>query len=373
MSKPSEQVLYEPNRYGIRSQAENAKRGKSFKRGLCCRFVILLATLSLAFMVYFAQKGARAIWRDLNFLHKDLILKQEDIFSGNTKQISDIKPHFPFVTPLIKSSDRFSIRATVWLDVTQHLSQNFTLPKELKLITYHTDKNTTRTEAILYSDIVFDNVSASDKHDSFANVPISIPIDPLYTQDLGPSTLRMTYAAVPNAEMEKRLGLPVIFKTFIPFSSSILPRTINSTRIESGCDRSSDNITDPNLYLHNVSSLQQALEFNGASMSLLDLRIAQKSMIPNCTYEENFLDGPKIPSFLDNAPNHKSFTNKTVFDKSGRRLILGENCTILSPYVRTQSRVYMIPHDHSLNFIPFASKQGKIRIAMVSRKYTNSI
>jgi hypothetical protein len=361
MSKSSEQVLFEPVRYG-----ENARRGRSFKRGLCCRFMILLGIITVGFITFFLQKGARAVWRDLNFLHGDLIVKQEDVFNGNSKEISDIKPHFSFVTPLIKSTDRFGIRATVWLDVTQHLSQGLTLPKDLKLITYHTDRNTTRTEAILYSDIVFDSVSAIDKHDSFANVPISIPIDPLYTQDLGPSTLRMTYAAVPNEETEKRLGLPVMFQSFIPFSSSILPRTINSTRIEAGCDRSLDNKTDPNLYSHNVSSLQQALEFNGASMSLLDLRLTQKSIIPNCTYEENFLKGPNFPSFLDNAPTHKSFTNKTVFDKSGRRLILGENCTILSPYVRTQSRVYMIPHDHSLNFIPFASRQEKVKTAMVS-------
>lgn len=371
---PSDHVLYEPVRYGGRSSAENARRSRSMKKRLCCGILICFALGAIALIFSFMIKTATVVWKKMNFLHEDLIIQQNDIFKGDSKAIEDLKPHFKYVTPLIKSSDPFNIRATVWLDVTQHLEQGFHLPKtadgnELEVISYHTDRNTTRTEVILYSDIVFNHFRAKDESQQFANVPISIPIDPLYTQDLGPSTLRITYSAEAQPETEQRMGKLVLLRSLFPFSSYILPRTKDSIRIQSGCDGSLSNHTNSSsIDWHDVTSLSRALEFNGASMSLLSLRISQQSILPNCTYEENLSIDPNVSSFLDNAPTKRSFTNKTILDRSGRRLILGENCTVLSPLLRTHSRLYMIPSDHTLDFTQYGTEQSQTRTSLVSEK-----
>ena len=270
-------------------------------------------------------------------------LKASNLTSHNRSSIARVTSGF--IPPLIRSQDKISIQATVWLDVTQHIEQGNVLPKtkegkDLELVTYFTIGNKTRTEAILHSGIVFDNIVSIGDH--FTQIPLSIPIDPLYTQDLGPSTLRLTYVAQVPQSVTAEFGQFITSKSVFPLSPHVLPRSKTSVRIRKGCDGShTDSREIGGANETGAINIEEALEFNGASVNLLEV-VRSERAIPNCKYTDNRYRGPMVSSFLDGAPNNLNFTTNTVLDEQGRRLILRDNCTIVRPFINTQSRLHLI-------------------------------
>lgn len=341
-----ETALYEPISQGRRTTNKARRSGLRRFFGRRCLIVIsLVISTVLGYLFFYFLKN---VWLAMNHPRLHLYKHEEDLKAKNLtshNRSSIARVTSGFVPPLIRSQDKISIQATVWLDVTQHLEQGNLLPKtkegkDLELVTYFTIGNKTRTEAILHSGVVFDNIVSTGYH--FTQIPISIPIDPLYTQDLGPSTLRLTYVAEVPQSVTAEFGQFITSKSVFPFSSHVLPRSKTSVRIRKGCDgsqRDSRNIGGANET--GAISIEEALEFNGASVNLLDVARSERA-IRNCTYTDNRYRGPMVSSFLDGAPNNLNFTTNTVMDEQGSRLILRDNCTIIRPFIKSQSRLNMI-------------------------------
>jgi hypothetical protein len=242
-------------------------------------------------------------------------------FAHNPSRSNRQEDSSDIVRPLVDSSSLFDIRTTVWLDVSQHLKQKKRLPHDTRVVHYTHTSGEKRSEAILYSELLFSNVSMQSRHHSAAR--IRVPIEPLYSQDLGPSTLRATFQLVP-----RNISAELLFKTYDSIYPSHLPIGPRSPHSPLVRKRQSH------------ASLADALDRSGISVNLVTL-LATKWRLNGTQYNLRNDYGIESPMF-DGSPSNRVFGKAT---KEG--LYIADQNRIMIPHIKTRSRIILLKEDHS--------------------------
>jgi hypothetical protein len=100
----------------------------------------------------------------------------------------------PQVKALINSTIRFDIRATVWLHVTEQFRQNKSLPPRMRVLRSRQGFGTNRSAAVVSNGFVFQ----VRKHGlPLACAYFTFLVEPLYSQPLGPASLRGAFRVLP--------------------------------------------------------------------------------------------------------------------------------------------------------------------------------
>jgi hypothetical protein len=274
---------------------------------------------------------------ELNHPHSDIT------FNHKKHPVEEARP--PLVEPLINASTPFDIVATVWLDVTQHLEQGHTLPPGSETVTYllsNTTVQETRTDAILYQNVLFRNVTMDSF--VFTSLPLDVPIEPLYTQVLGPSSLRVTFTLQPDDQMMADLGDLEGRMTVYPNTSLTLPRSLSSA--------------SPVTNKTGSLVLQDVLDHTAPSIPLLQLLPSSYYLqgdLPgfNCTGGNSSMPlrskmlqnvSPLAPSFMDNSYSSRHFVKNLTRDQDGNRYYIGDSksCRIWNPHIRSRVNVVLL-------------------------------
>lgn len=260
----------------------------------------------------------------------------------------------PVVKPLINSTDTFDIQATIWLDVTQHLAQSESLPVGIKHYHYRHANGQEFDEAILHTDTLFNNVSMNSglQH---ASTLIKIPIEPLYTQALGPATLRATFQVLPPASPSgnRFINASSIYPAYLPIG----PRSPQSTRL-----KSAEKITPANERDKAANSISEAMEFSAISVDLLALLKSDIQLNNSAINLRN--DYMTLPSMYDGSISSRAFINATASTgKDTGRIdrIIAEDHFLAIPHVRTRSRIVMIKEDRNFVASSFMKELQKHR------------
>ncbi|CAO1637533.1 unnamed protein product [Jaminaea pallidilutea] len=266
------------------------------------------------------------------------------------------------VLPLIDGSTPFALRATVWLDVTAHLDAGHALPRQLpdgrplQVIQYSPISNSTaraveqtaettqqepstaqlRTEVILYEENILEGSKMLSKG-GFAELPVYVPAHPLYSQLLGPSSLRATFTVLPSEQATDGLG--AIYNATSIFNGSEhlrLPRSRHDPRIAPDAD-----------------TLEAALSGVGVSVPLLDLlpsghKYTADSHMDGATgAEETDLQcsGDNVFTrrqyLVDNIRPSLQFVKQFHRDDQNRIMYLGKDCQIWVPHVLSRVRLVL--------------------------------
>lgn len=316
-----------------------------------CSFIGLVAALGIVYWTIRASAGAMY---KLNTFHYDL---------------TDVDPNSagdsrPLARPLLDRKTPFSVRATVWLDVTQHLAQGLPLPpSSSSQLHSYTVATADRSELVLFDDIVAHNVTMLAQ--TVAKLPVDIPVDPLYTQDLGPSSLRVAFTVVPGSEALDGLGSLASMSSMFRGSKQMLPRTPDSERLEPG--RNSPSLAAS----REIESIATALDQNGASVPLLTLLPAGLLHEPSAQGDASPQCGRLIETtmpFLDNAWQNRHFVNHVQSDASGNRLYLDQDCQVHLPNVRSRVSLVMLKDYRSFYHSAYLRTQNQVVVEKVSRE-----
>lgn len=271
------------------------------------------------------------------------------------------------VHPLIDASSTFDIRATVWQDVTDLLARGGELPQSgaspYQLVEYpvalrsgQSSLNFTRTEAIIFSGIVTRGATLQSKiHET---VQLRVPVAPLYTSNIGRSSLRATFSIALPENQAKPLGsfrnASYIFSSKMP----ILPRRADFA------DRNPD------------YDLDTALAEAGTSTSLLELvpspwfRLDSLGEAANRTINNRTVVSP----FFSGHARNLRFLESTLadFNKTADPQLPefrdGEG-RILLPHIKTRSRIGMA---RSTDVFENATYQEQHRIGRIVKDSTCS-
>ncbi|EPQ26054.1 uncharacterized protein PFL1_06263 [Pseudozyma flocculosa PF-1] len=324
------------------------------RRPSCWRITfVILALLAFAAFVGFAHVSYVGLQ---GFLHPTrrlafTTISQPDAIGPQTER------------PLFGPDDRFDVLATVWLDVTDHLDAGRSLPRSpidgtpLRVVEYpvsgpfrHKNRGRTRKEAVLFSQILFRQVSARDSK-RHATVPLSVPIAPLYTASLGPASLRATFTVQDtlhpppvnaSAHGFRYAGGNTVYTPFPP----MLPRIPELLNVDQ-------------LY---VRSLNHALSRSGISVSLVNL-LESRWARPATPSPDNssIVSAPdardRTTMMFDAAPDNLHFLRDPALAAAKQNLdrpamrgrmpeFTDEERTVLLPHIATRSRVALVKDDH---------------------------
>lgn len=307
-----------------------ASKAKSWCALVCKGLLVIPVLVSVAVVVFAARFGYEVL-HGMNHAHSDIAFDHKKHPAGQAKPV--------LVEPLINSTTPFDIIATVWLDVTQHLEQGHLLPPGIETVTYwlsNANIQRRRTEAILYQDVIFHNSTMNSS--AFKLLPLDVPFAPLYTQVLGPSSLRVTFSLHPDEQTVAGLGELEGIATIFPKSDLTLPRSSALAKLASN---------DTSRWL-----LQDVIDYTAPSVSLLQLLPSKyylEGTLPgfNCTRSETSLSEnlPRlVPGFFDNAYPNRHFVKRLTHDQDGNRYYLGDSelCQIWIPHIRSRVDVVLL-------------------------------
>jgi len=311
----------------------------------------LIPSCILAGLLYAAVSFGIAIVRGLNQAHSDIVFDHAKHPANTSLPL--------LVEPLINSTSRFDVEAMVWMDVTQHLAQGGQLPEHMARVFYQMGNATNyyqRVEQVLYQGVVFRNITMDST--DFATIPLKIPIGPLYTQVLGPSSLRITFnIRLPDQE-KYRLGRPDTVWSAFPLraysNDLVLPRS-SSSEWGHGLGSELDTFNGSRMI-----SLEQAMDHTASSTPLLTLvptpySYENSSLLPavaQTTDDDDTNAASNIitdrPTFFDHAFANTHFVHNLTYDAAGRPLYLGSldprqnGSRIWLPHVKSRARVVML-------------------------------
>ncbi|SPO30577.1 uncharacterized protein UTRI_05194 [Ustilago trichophora] len=200
------------------------------ERRQSCRLCFYASVAFLALLGGFLTIGggylASKLLKDFLFPTKPYALKRQEVSRYNASQVH----------PLIDASSTFDIHATVWQDVTDLLARGEKLPHrdvswtfvEYELVHRSVGgfaKNETRTEVVLWSGVIARGAKPESKiHNS---IHLRVPVAPLYTSNLGRSSLRATFSIAVPDDQARILGtfrnVSSVFTSETP-AMPILPR-----------------------------------------------------------------------------------------------------------------------------------------------------
>ncbi|SPO47443.1 uncharacterized protein PSANT_05131 [Moesziomyces antarcticus] len=308
---------------------DGAAKKRSGGGGLhCCAVtaVVLLALLGGAVVLGIGYL-ARQIINDTMYPTRTHALASHHAQRFNASQVH----------PLIDARSTFHMHATVWQDVTDLLARGGSLPERdtpWELVETVLPKrsgllaldNYTRTEAIVYEGQIGGDLTLADE--VHTSISLRVPIAPLYTANLGPSSLRATFSlSVPEHEASE-LGafrnVSYIFGSGLP----MLPRRKDSTLRPAESD------------------LNTALADVGVSAPLLEL-------VPSPWFRANANGDPMASTInMDRAsamfsahPAQLRFLNPVISadtQPEGMPELLGYRGNIVVPHVRTRSRIGIV-------------------------------
>lgn len=261
------------------------------------------------------------------FPTKALAIQPKHVQRFNTSQVH----------PLVDASSTFDIHATVWQDVSDFLARGQHLPERVepwKLVEYEIAhrseggfaENTTRTEAILFSGAIARGVTLRSK--IHRTVPLRIPVAPLYTDNLGRSSLRATFSIVIPEDQAQTLGdyrnVSSVFSQDFP----ILPRRPDFAERSPSQD------------------LNSALADAGISISLLELVPSPyfRTTSEGKKAHENIASSGTVNPFFSAHRENLHFLEPTFNDTRRPRddylpEYRDESARILLPHFRTRSRL----------------------------------
>lgn len=236
------------------------------------------------------------------------------------------------IRPLVNSSTPFSLLATVWLDVTDHLKEGNSIASEIQVVNYTQWKGLNRSEAILYSGLLFEGVRMTDR--LHTSTRIRVPISPLYSQQIGPASLRATIQVVPHDVANGLLfnGSGRIYPDNLPIG----PRSPQSWRLH-------QNATAPFNY-----TLQASMETSSLNMNLLTLLPSQWRL--NGTRPNIRRDLGRESQMLDGASSNRFFqraVNNSNSSKDRAKIFVGKENRLFLPHIRTRSRIILINEERS--------------------------
>jgi hypothetical protein len=321
MPTQAAQQVFEPDAVPKRRKTPNRKL--TFR---CClkTFAVLGAALGIVLLVLIG-KALYGSSLKITAAHSDM-------------------PHFTGigVRPLVNATAKFDVLATVWLDVTQHLAKGGVLSDDTQVVTYRSWDGTERKEAILYSELLFkDATMASKLH---ATARIRLPIEPLYTQSLGPASLRGTFKLVARS---LPVGLAFNSSTHVyPSHLPIGPRSPTSSMLRT-------NVTEEGAQA--PFTLEEALEHSAISTNLLTL-LSTEWQLQNETHRHLRGDSGVDSPMFDGSPSNRAFAvekgnlSQYIADRSHR---------ILLPHVCTRSRVMLIREERTLPIYDYYQRFGK--------------
>jgi hypothetical protein len=338
MDKGKDSVaVFEPG-----SVPRSRKTTKQRRRGATCCFIVVggLSTLVCLFI------GA--------LIAKTLIYNLDVIVSPHTSTVQEsgqTELEEVSIKPLISSTTPFDIRVTVWLDVTSHLDQGKTLPTDLRVLHYR-QHGKKRSEAVIFSRLLFQNATM-DSH-LHTSARIRFPVEPLYTQSLGPATLRGTFQVVPHFDAPEGLT----FNTSIPIYPPQLPigpRTPNPSGIDVISNR---NENDRETWLNHPSTLEECMEYSAINVNLLTLLQTQWRL--NDTKANLRSDYGVDSPMYDGAPSNRAFHKVNNSSNSTDQFYISTNThNIMLPHVRTRSRIIMIREDRNFSMALYTTKFKK--------------
>lgn len=322
---PMEKAVFEAGAVPRRRKA--SQRRLSVK---CCLTVIgaIGATLAALALILVARALPEII-QNITSPHGDLVHRPEN---GNADHT---------VKPLVNATAHFDIRATVWLDVTDHASQGKALPHDMQVVRYKQPNGVQRSEAILHSSLLFQNASTASRLHS--SVKIRVPVEPLYSQPLGPSTLRATFQLVPR-EVSPTLcfnSSRSIYSPFLPIG----PRSPQSMLLTSGGEEGDDAAEKA------PSTLDEALERSAINVNLLALlntNLRDNSTEPNLRSDYNV--GPPM---FDGTPGNRAFSKDT---NASNRYFVDEEHRIWLPHLRTRSRIILLNEQRNYSISSYADR-----------------
>jgi hypothetical protein len=208
-----------------------------------------------------------------------------------------------------------------------------------------------RVDAVLFSGVVFKNVTW--KKAQFVEQSVKIPIEPLYTQQLGPSSLRITYQLVLPQEVQP--GTLRSLHTIFPDTSATLPRSLFSRRVNASSLAIATVEKGSQVLRVNTSSLDEAMENLGVSDSLLTIR-PTSYRLSECK-SPNLLESLDSPSFIDNNYVRQRFVSHAILDERGRKVIVDGNCTIWLSHLHTRSSVSFVPMEKEMMIGNYVNRQ----------------
>ncbi|TKY89013.1 hypothetical protein EX895_002254 [Sporisorium graminicola] len=326
MNSPKEQEVFHPSSVPV-NRAKKQREGR--KRSCQCCFYVATVLFALLGAVVVLGGGYLIAKLTLGFLFplRDLALPHKHTQPFNASQLH----------PLINSQSTFDIHATVLEDVTDLLARGEKLPDDQLWQTYEQTLNTrdtkgvqsnfTRTDVVVWSGKVIEGATIDSK--IHTSIPLRIPVQPLYTNKLGRSSLRAIFSVSIPDEQAKTLGTFFNVSYILSDRAPILPKRSN--------------------YAHWPTDLNTALIDAGISTSLLEL-------VPSPFYRTDSEGSPvertidnrsHISPFFDRHPRNLHFlqaSSDQVNQAAEGRLPEYRNgdARILIPHFRTRSRVGLV-------------------------------
>ncbi|PWN51478.1 hypothetical protein IE53DRAFT_48745 [Violaceomyces palustris] len=302
------------------------------------------------------------------------------IWTPPTDNVSYVPADYEVVRPLINSTTPFDLLVTVWLDVTEHLDQGYRLPSPAtplqgqqqegyKVVEYTLPDGTDMKEAVIYSDLLIRDVLIKDKvHQS---VKLRLPIEPFYTQHLGPSTLRATFTLVPKRSVLEAYGTFNNSVSVYPVNAPIRPRRpsylIHSGR--TGTEEGDAEVGDAGGSFMAASNVEEAMDLSSFTASLLQLAPSGKStkdagldLSPNLR-----LNRLRPSRIFDGDTYNRRFTHKDYPRPGGQGFYYvnpGED--LMVPFINSRSRVMFIKEDRLFQKPSFDHSQYQVRKELAS-------
>ncbi len=308
---------------------DGAAKKRSGGGGLhCCAVTaVVLLTLLGGAVVLGIGYLARQIIKDTMYPTRHHALASHHAQRFNASQVH----------PLIDARSTFHMHATVWQDVTDLLAHGGSLPERdtpWELVETVLPKrsgllsldNYTRTEAIVYEGQIGGDLTLADE--VHTSIPLRVPIAPLYTPNLGPSSLRATFSlSVPEHEASE-LGTFRNVSYIFGSGQPMLPRRKDATLRPAESD------------------LNTALADVGVSTPLLEL-------VPSPWFRANANGDPMASTInMDRAsamfsahPAQLRFLHPVISadtQPEGMPELLGYRGNIMVPHVRTRSRIGIV-------------------------------
>lgn len=331
MDSPNEGVqVFHPSSVPIdQVTRQRQERNKSYRS--CFYVSVVILALFGGAVIVGTSYLATNLLKSFLFPTKQYALHHKHVQRFNASQVH----------PLIETSSTFDIQATVWQDVADLLARGEQLPTrdspwQLVQSVVHVKSSSgitldqTRTEAIIYHGKLAQGASIHSK--IHTTVPLRIPVAPLYTDNLGPSSPRATFSiAIPDDKQTEQYGSFRNVSYMYPSSSPFLPRRVDHA--EHGPE-------------HDLNS---ALAEAGISTSLLEL-------VPTPWYRLG-LDGNAPQRTIDNSTDVSPFFSAhrknlryidpqaaTTSETNPQQLpeFRDGHGTILLPHFRIRSRVGMV-------------------------------
>ncbi|PWN86484.1 hypothetical protein FA10DRAFT_56638 [Acaromyces ingoldii] len=303
-------------------------RARAVSAKCCCySFALIIAAFVLCAFALLAQTTYK-IARNIASPHEDLTAKSTSI---------DV------IKPLINSTSRFDILATVWLDVTQHVAAGKQLPSETRVVTYTSPAGPERSEAILFSgNIVANTTMLSRVH---GKARIKVPIEPLYSQSLGPSTLRATFQLKPHDQ--SALGTFESNRAIYPAGLPVGPRSPSSPLLFK--EKSINETSRPGTFT-------EALEHSSVNANLLTL-------LPSKWRLEDAMDNLRerkmddlVDPYFDRSAANCAFANRDDVNSHGRHLYVGKEQQLMIPHIITRTRLVLVKEEREFDAVHYMKR-----------------